>query len=64
MANSETGDTMSETSSDIPGAEGGETVCPICDGTNIEEIVDGDLDYQCLDCGAAFDPSGGRVNIE
>lgn len=53
-----------ENENPIPGAEGSETVCPVCDGTNIEEIVDGDLDYQCLDCGAAFDPSAGRVNVE
>ena len=53
-----------ENMSDVAGAEGDETVCPVCDGTNIEEIVDGNLDYQCRDCGAEFDPSGGRVNVE
>ena len=54
----------SESSSDVSGAAGGETVCPVCDGTDTEEIVDGNLDYQCGNCGAEFDPSGGRVNVE
>ena len=54
----------SESDSDVPGAEGGETVCPVCDSTNTEEIDGGDLDYRCGDCGAEFDPSGGRVNVE
>lgn len=58
------GDSMNESSSDVPGAEGGETVCPVCDSTNTEKVVDGELDYRCLDCGAEFDPSGGRVNVE
>lgn len=55
---------MTDNDSDVPGAAGGETVCPVCDSTTIEEAVDGDLDYRCLDCGAEFDPSGGRVNVE
>lgn len=58
------GDTMSEDPSDVPGAEGGETVCPICDSTDTETIVDGELNYRCLECGAEFDSSGGRINVE
>ena len=54
----------SESDSDVSGAEGGETICPVCDGTDTKEIVDGDLDYRCGDCGAEFNPSGGRVNVE
>ena len=52
--------------SDVPDAEGGEVVCPICDSTNIEEIGSGvsELDYHCRDCGAEFDPNAGRVNVE
>ena len=53
----------SESSSDVSGAAGGETVCPVCDGTDTEEIG-GDLDYRCLACDVEFDPSGGRVNVE
>lgn len=60
------GDTMSESNSDVSGAAGDETICPVCDAANTEEIVDGehDLPYRCLGCGAEFDPTGGRVNVE
>jgi transposase-like protein len=54
----------SESGSDVSGATGDETVCPVCDSANTEEIAGGDLDYRCLDCGAEFDPTGGRVNVE
>lgn len=59
------GDTMteSESTSDVSGAAGGETVCPVCDATDTEKIVDDDLDYRCFGCDAEFDPSGGRVNV-
>jgi DNA-directed RNA polymerase subunit RPC12/RpoP len=46
---------------DVPGAEGGSTICPVCDAENTEEIEGGGLDYRCLECDAEFDPSGGRV---
>ena len=56
----------SDSESGVPGAEGGEAVCPVCDSTAIEDISSGvsELDYHCTDCGAEFDPSGGRVNVE
>jgi len=48
--------------SDVPGAEGGSTVCPVCDSENTEKIGERGLEYRCLDCEAEFDPSGGRVD--
>lgn len=45
----------------VPGAEGGQTVCPVCDSENIKEIEKSGLAYQCLECDAEFDSSGGRV---
>jgi len=50
----------------VPGAEGDDTACPVCDSENIEaqEAVNtmGELAYQCLDCGAEFDGSGARID--
>lgn len=34
---------MTDQQSDLPGAEGNEIICPVCDSPNIEEIVDGGL---------------------
>ena len=49
----------------VPGAEGDDTACPVCDSENIEaqEAVSimGELAYRCLDCGAEFDGSGDGV---
>jgi tRNA(Ile2) C34 agmatinyltransferase TiaS len=50
--------------STVSGAEGDGVVCPVCDSVDTEGVAGGDLDYRCLDCGATFDPSGGRVNVE
>jgi transposase-like protein len=57
---------MTESNSNLSGAEGGNTICPICDSGNTESVGGGvpDLDYRCRDCGAEFDPTGGRVNVE
>ena len=55
---------MSEPPSDVVGADGDTGVCPVCDATTIEKTIDGDLDYRCLDCGAEFDSTGGRINVE
>ena len=51
-----------ETMSDVPGAEGGSTVCPVCDSENTEKIGERGLEYRCLECNAEFDPSGGRID--
>lgn len=53
-----------ESESDVPGAEGDAVLCPVCDSVDTEGVAGGDLDYRCLACGAEFDPSGGRVNVE
>ena len=47
----------------VPGAEGGSTACPVCGSQNTEEIERGDqgLNYRCLECDAEFDASGGRI---
>jgi hypothetical protein len=58
---------MSDPLNDVSQAEGDAVLCPFCDSANIEEFVgdpDLGLDYRCLDCGAEFDPTGGRVNVE
>lgn len=62
--NASSGDTMTKSESVIPGTAGDETVCPVCDSTNTEEIVGDKLDYRCLRCSAEFDPTGGRVSVE
>ena len=50
----------------VPGTEGDDTACPVCDSENIEEqeVVNtmAELAYQCLDCGTEFDGSGTRIN--
>ena len=50
----------------VPGAEGDDTACPVCDSENIEEQeaanTMGELAYRCLDCGAEFDGSGARID--
>jgi tRNA(Ile2) C34 agmatinyltransferase TiaS len=55
---------MNDNDSGLSGAEGNEVVCPVCESVDTEEVAGGGLDYRCLDCGAEFDPSGGRVNVE
>jgi transposase-like protein len=57
---------MSDNDSDGPGVEGGTVLCPVCDSANTEEIGGGvsTLDYHCGDCGAEFDPTDGRVDVE
>ena len=54
---------MNNSDSDVSGAAGDEAVCPVCDGTNTEEIVDGDLDYRCLDCGQSSTRAAARSTL-
>ena len=51
----------------VPGAEGDETICPVCDSERTEEREEatgmGELSHRCLDCDAEFDDSGGRIDL-
>jgi transposase-like protein len=51
----------------VPGAEGDNTTCPVCDSERTEEHKAasgiGELSYQCLDCDAEFDDTGARIDL-
>ena len=51
----------------VPGAEGDDTICPVCDSERTEEreAATGmdELSHRCLDCDAEFDDSGGRIDL-
>jgi transposase-like protein len=52
----------------VPGGEreGTTPVCPACESERVEAIdpAASPLEYRCLDCGAEFDESGGRIAVE
>jgi hypothetical protein len=52
---------MTDSTPDIPGALGDETLCPVCNSTDIETISSGNpaLDYRCPEYDAEFDRNGG-----
>jgi hypothetical protein len=51
----------------VPGAEGDDTICPVCDSERTEERKAasgmGELSHRCLDCDAEFDDTGARIDL-